>query len=759
MLDILCYLMLTSCEGHDADKSWRITRTVKNLWHRIIKSEKPTRNEDWSARQGMPRPSLSFYSDVEAQLHYPIGFPLLETLREEPLPVGGRSVPGAFPTEVAVEALVSVASEPASSGDVEVSIPLANAQTSVPSGPSPPDDNDAIEVLIADEIGEVTPNELTPAPSDVDNAIAPTDPSNIAVDIDQILATRRSSVSSWESLPVISENDTARPPSPDWVSASTQTSLSNASTVVEPASKSDTPTDYDQELLYSIDTFSFSHMASTGTLSLSRKRNFHAMVDMTCKNLLNAGWDLTRLHMIWCDIIEDAPSTEVLETAEPWTRLGIDHIAKACEYVLQAIETYRFWAEQVRCGRAVAITRDVMGEEFWRSFDAKVLEEFDSLRLDNVTSQVELVMERYLRIKKEVKTPTAASEEENTTSTTRSTTLVEAELPSIAQIFEEEFTADEPSSVTALPADNDTASSSEKTQHPPAIAQTTPKPADESQADPTDTNPLPSSLTIPLRKLALNSVPSFAGPTKSSLRASQQTVKSGSQFSKATVNPALQQLAARVRDVRSATRPITPTKLKLQVPRRASPDLPLKIKRRLKPMIPLNEPSIKVATETCAKPQPVTQVHSDIAPERPQSRFKPPSNVPATMRIPLRSDYVHDSSKKPASTLPRSFSPPSVWPTSPPIYSSTTIPLRVNGLGEKRLRFARPRLGLEDIEAIKAENKAKACAKEAVHRGKIDLPEQKRSETADEQAEATSQVDGRSSKGTEVWFDASDVAA
>jgi hypothetical protein len=101
--------------------------------------------------------------------------------------------------------------------------------------------------------------------------------------------------------------------------------------------------------------------------------------------------------------------------------------------------------------------------------------------------------------------------------------------------------------------------------------------------------------------------------------------------------------------------------------------------------------------------------------------------------------------------------------------------LRVNGLGSKNLRFARPMLGDAEVRAVKAEGKDRKedvqamhwqlsvkaedqVAAQAVHE-EMTPPDEEKTETACEPPEHADIMDGRSSRGTEVWFDASDVAA
>jgi hypothetical protein len=678
-------------DGEEPDRSC-LTRTVKQLWHRASgKNEKLARNEDWAVRQGMPRPSLSDYTDVEAQHTEPVGFPLLER-RRTPLPAGSRSLPGAFPAEAASKASISLPSEVSKADKVVTfSVPApselapgdstTNAQK--PEQAEPSTYPSAIDIVATptDPVDITKPQVAVPikSPPVIDDVLAPTNPSNIVVVVEHQANTRRSSVASVESLPLVSNTNTTRSPSPTWVAAPTNVEFSNASTAVESASRSSTLIDIHQEFLDSIDNFRFSHMVSTKALSLSKARSFHAMVDMTCNNLFNAGWDLTRLYMIWCDIILDAPSAEVLKTTQPWTHLSKEYVAKACKHVMQGITTYRFWAEQVEYSRAVPLTRNMMGEGSWRSFDAKLLE-FDSLRLDDITSQVEVVMEHCLGMKvKEVATPSAPSEDEKGTLDTppsRVALLNEVEVSSIDKALEGRLKVGEPES------------------------QETPEAATQPHAKSTDTNPLLSNGSahrpILLQTPASKSVPGFARPTKASLRASQLPVQNGKRMPNTIITPEFLQLAVRVRNVRYAQHgSITAMQIKVQP--RASPDLPLKIKRRLKPVAFSSHLPVRVAAESHAQSEATAfSTPSKVAIARPGSSIKPPSKVPATMRIPLRSDSVHD--KKPASTLPRNFSPTDMWASSPPIYSTTTIPLRVNGLGSKSLRFARPRPGdAEDI--------------------------------------------------------------
>jgi hypothetical protein len=380
----------------------------------------------------------------------------------------------------------------------------------------------------------------------------------------------------------------------------------------------------------------------------------------------------------------------------------------------------------VEYSRAVPVTRNMMGKEFWRSFDAKLLE-FDSLRLDDITSQVEVVMERCLGMK--VKEGAALD-----TRPSRAVLLDEVELPLIDHSFKEAPVVDGPES------------------------QATTKPANQPQAESIDANSPPSGRVahrpILLQKSASKSLPGFARPTKASLRASQLPVQNGKRMQNTTITPEFQQLAARVRNVRCAQHALTTMKIKVQP--RAFPDLPLKIKRRLKPVASSSQIPVKVAAEPHPRPEPKTfSSPSEVAIARPGSTIKPPSKVPATMRMPLRSDSVHD--KKPTSTLPRNFSPTEMWATSPPIYSSTTIPLRVNALGSRSLRFARPRPGDAEDTVVKMQPSNPGEIKVQSEIREVGAVDREKTGCKHEGKPGTANRVNDDSSGMEVWHDASDV--
>jgi hypothetical protein len=732
-------------DAHEPDHSW-LTRTVKHLWHRAIgKNEKPTRNEDWSIRQGLPRPSLSYYTDVEAQLVDPVGFPLLERC-DAPIPVaaGGRPLPGTFPAKAAVKAAIPVAPnvskahravkfyvpgssevvprEPTEEYNLAPAEPTAKAQT--PESVEPSNSPSTIENLAA-------PVELSDTTSAIGDVKASTESSNTVVGDAGIPGARCSSVASLKLLPLTSDEEVTRSLSPDWVPAPTRFRPSKVLPAIEPSSRSSTSIDLHQELLDSISNFRFSHMVSTDALTLDKARKFRAMIEITCNNLFNAGWDLTRLYMIWCDITEDVRSIEKLLTHQPWTRLNQEHVEKACELMLRGVSTYRFWAEQVEYSRAVPVTRVLMGEVFWKSFDAKLLE-FDGLRLDGVTEQVEVIMEQCLGMKKkEVATLTAPSGEEGTIPATGT------ELTPVDQIPEQQSTAD-----ILEPPRNHTTPWSEMTGI--AIPQKTPAPVNEPQVKSTHTKPLTLGPTaqhpLLIPEQASKSIPSFARPTKSSLKASQLPVENGKPVPK-IVTPEFQKLAADIENVRSQ-------------------HLPQKIQRRVQPQATSNEllPKFKVKSRASPDNPPIKltiKPRRQLRPTAVISYIKLPSKVPATMRVPLRSDSVHD--KKSASTLPRNFSPLEMWATSPPIYSSTTIPLRVNALGSKSMRFARPRLGDAPVFVPKNLSLMPMETKPKEEHGEVVAVDKKRFGVLNKEKPGTADQESNSS-GTEVWHDALDVA-
>jgi hypothetical protein len=190
-------------DGEEPDRSW-LTRTMKQLRHRVSgKNEKPARNEDWAVRQGMPRPSLSYYTDVEAQLAEPVGFPLFER-RRTPLPAGGRSLPGAFPAEVAIKASTPLPSEVLKADKVVTfSIPIpselassdstTNAQT--PEQAEPPTSLSAIVIVATptDPVDITKPQVAVPvesSPPVIDDVLAPTEHASLVRRICGIAAAR-----------------------------------------------------------------------------------------------------------------------------------------------------------------------------------------------------------------------------------------------------------------------------------------------------------------------------------------------------------------------------------------------------------------------------------------------------------------------------------------------------------------------------------------------------------------------------------------
>ena len=127
-------------------------------------------------------------------------------------------------------------------------------------------------------------------------------------------------------------------------------------------------------------------------------------VYMTSANLLNIGWDMKRLLVIWSRITSNAPDVGVLRVLQPWVRVPREAVAKACGLMQNGLQTYRDWKAISDHALMIAQQHHTISDGWW-AMHYKRFEELDAVKqldFDDAFAQVELVMEKYLGFEKEV---------------------------------------------------------------------------------------------------------------------------------------------------------------------------------------------------------------------------------------------------------------------------------------------------------------------------------------------------------------------
>jgi hypothetical protein len=190
--------------------------------------------------------------------------------------------------------------------------------------------------------------------------------------------------------------------SPDWVLPPINSRRSLDSTAIESRPEHALCFNANHELEKSIDQFQFSILVKSTIID--HVKDIWAMVNMTSSNLLNIGWDLMRLLVIWRNITLNASDVDVLRLLQPWTRISKEHIAKACGLMQKGLQSYRDWFDIMDHASTIAKSRNAMNCEWWAIHDER-LKELDVLHkmdFNDVAAQVQLVMEKCLGFDKEV---------------------------------------------------------------------------------------------------------------------------------------------------------------------------------------------------------------------------------------------------------------------------------------------------------------------------------------------------------------------
>lgn len=364
---------------------------------------------------------------------------------------------------------------------------------------------------------------------------------------------------------IVASNNTPSRTSPTYPPNDVRLSLD--STVVKGAHGSSISINHLEELVDSMENFRFTTMVTTTILN--RMADLRTIVDMTSNNLLNAGWDLLRLYMLWSEITADASSADVVGIVRPWSRLSKERVANACQNMKHALATHQAWTENMNCSRTLAETLNLMSNGWWVNFGERH-RELAMLDPQDIADQVAIVMEMQLGIKEEVATPTALTRQRSLmrTPSTQSPSAMRSKNSFLAPV-----------------AENTEMGPLEKTRHSIATSHWTRKPAAEPQV-PRWSLPTPSKIprlaqhsssrAIMQRaentKQVVQEIPNFSRPTKPNSMARQSLPETNETALEPSSPPQVQPQANAIEDAESHK---SPTKIHFRVQSRELPISPL----------------------------------------------------------------------------------------------------------------------------------------------------------------------------------------
>ena len=367
---------------------------ARGLWSRVFKSEKRTNEAGPSVSRVVP--SVNSALSVRAQMMDLVAVPTREinSLAED-WDVG--LFPGSFPSDETLQGLVVSSSDQASTDDAAiVPLPLQFAEEILQLG------RKSFPPIVTDS---------SPYPeSDLSCEIA-SPPGNTAV----------STIN--HSLSLFPRTSSTRAHSPDWIPAPdhSRQSLDTLAIRSRPGSEVTSKPHSDIDLLVnSIERFRFTTLVKSTTID--NVQDTRDTVYMTSANLLNIGWDMKRLLVIWSRITSNAPDVGVLRILRPWVRVPREAVAKACGLMQKGLQTYRDWKAISDHALMIAQQHHTISDGWW-AMHYKRFQELDAvnqLDFDDAFAQVELVMERYLGFEKEVavmRKPVPAKSERRTNAT------------------------------------------------------------------------------------------------------------------------------------------------------------------------------------------------------------------------------------------------------------------------------------------------------------------------------------------------------
>ena len=349
---------------------------ARGLWSHVFKSAKRTSEAGPSVSRVVP--SVNSALGVTAQMMDPVTVPTCDiNALAEDWNVG--LFPGSFPSDETLQDLVVSSSGQASADDAAmVPLPLQFA-------------------------GEMQQLERRSSPRTVTDS-SPYPESDLSCETAS--PPGNTGVSTiHRSLSLFPRTSSSRAHSPDWIPApdNPRRSLDTLAIKSRPGSEVTSKPHSDIDLLVnSIERFRFTTLVKSTIID--NVQDTRDTVYMTSANLLNIGWDMKRLLVIWSRITSNAPDVGVLRALQPWVRVPRKAIAKACGLMQNGLQTYRDWKVISDHALMIAQQHHTISDGWW-AMHHKRFQELDAvnqLDFDDAFAQVELVMEKYLGFEKEV---------------------------------------------------------------------------------------------------------------------------------------------------------------------------------------------------------------------------------------------------------------------------------------------------------------------------------------------------------------------
>ncbi|KAH8627180.1 hypothetical protein IG631_16948 [Alternaria alternata] len=349
---------------------------ARGLWSRVFKSEKRTNKAGPSVLRVIP--SVNSPLGVTAQIMDPVAVATcnIDGLAED-WDVG--LFPGSFPSGETLQGLVFSSSDQASADDAAlIPLPLQFAEEiqQLRRKSSPP--------IITDS---------SPYPESDLSCETASPPGDTAVS------------TIHHSLSLFPRTSSTRAHSPDWIPApdNPRRSLDTLAIGSRPGSEVTSKPHNDIDLLVnSIERFRFTTLVKSTIID--NVQDTQDTVYMTSANLLNIGWDMKRLLVIWSRITSNAPDVGVLLVLQSWVRVPREAVAKACGLMQKGLQTYRDWKAISDHALMIAQQHHTISDGWW-AMHHKMFQELNAvnqLDFDDAFAQVELVMEKYLGFEKEV---------------------------------------------------------------------------------------------------------------------------------------------------------------------------------------------------------------------------------------------------------------------------------------------------------------------------------------------------------------------
>ncbi|KAG9185515.1 hypothetical protein G6011_08059 [Alternaria panax] len=684
---------------------------AKGFWSRVFKNEKRSNDTDPSVSRIVP--SINSALGVQTQMMNPISAPAREVNAVvEDWDVG--LLPSSFPSDETLQ------SSFAGSFDM---VAIEDA-TMLP-----------LPLQSAEEVRQLEAESPSSIATDCSTATG-TDPFLELISYPDTTAITMVT----RSLSLFPRTHPTRALSPDGISAPIETRRSLDALAVGSRSGSELayqPHSEIELLVNSIERFRFTTLVNTTVID--SVKNTRAKIIMTSSNLHSIGWDMKRLLVIWGRITLNAPDVSVLRVLQPWTRVPKEHVAKACRLMQRGLQTYRNW-EAISNNAFVEAEEHSSISDKWWAMHHKKFKELDfvsNLDLDGAFAQVKLIVEKYLGFEKEVaimRKPARPGGVTNTTGSSTAVSIVDRTVPSsdAGSVVESASSSSSESQrpIPASPTKDWSATFSQASctsgsqptsslvsqylefrqpwaPSPSSSIPSSPKSLvneDESPRYPKfhpPSLPLPlvagqSSLKFPIKdgsrfpKIQQVSKPHPVASGPSTPQSPVKDVKRPAQTA-ANVPNYLRPTKASTRAIEPAG--IVPSYMRPTKATRGAYTPPVKpaVKATLAPQSKRLEIAIhgkkakRVPAEISARLMEVTPSSVPVEPAPPvppkSARRMTPKDLPK-LEMVGRSDYIHNPHVF-KGTAPRS--PPPLWNSSPPIYTSTRVLLRIGGLDPPRV--------------------------------------------------------------------------